>query len=102
MNILNARQSDNALFHRPIREQRGQHKNPSTNLKWGNRYIVKRIIIGWNEQFKSLATKKDNDCFNLNFLKLVEEGVSVIYALCLDSSHDMNLVTDKEVTDVFA
>ena len=57
------------------------------------------IINGWHKHFKTLATKKDNERFDIKFLKLVEEEVSVIYALCLDSTHEMKPVTNKEITD---
>ena len=58
------------------------------------------IINGWHKHFKNLATIKDNERFDLKFLKLVEDEVSVIYALYMDSTHEMNPVTNKETTDV--
>ena len=52
------------------------------------------IINGWFDHFKELASKKDNDKFDLDFLKQVEEEVAIIYMICLDSSTEPNPVTD--------
>ena len=35
----------------------------------------------------------------MNFLKLVEKEVSVIYDLCLDSQYEVKPVTEKEISD---
>ena len=100
-NILTAKQSDNALFHRLVHKQRGQRKKSIDELQVGQQiYNQGDIINGWHKHFKYLATKKDNERFDLKFLKLVEDEVSVIYALCKDSTHEMNLITNKEITDV--
>ena len=48
------------------------------------------------------CANKDNDCFDLNFLKLMEEDISVINALCLDSSHDMSRLMTKPTKWLFA
>lgn len=100
MNIMNARQSDNALFHRLIRKQRGQSQKFIDDLKVGQEtFQQENIINGWYQHFSSLATKKDNECFDLKFLKLVEEEVSTIYALCLDPKHVLKPVTEVEIKD---
>ena len=44
------------------------------------------ILNGWFDHFKELASKKENDNFDLEFLKLVEEEDAIIYMICLDSS----------------
>lgn len=99
-NILNARQSDNQLFHRLIRKQRSQNQKFLDDLKVGQQIFCQEDIInGWYQHFKNLATKKDNDCFDLKFLKLVEKEVSVIYDLCLDSKYEVKPVTEKEISD---
>ena len=100
INILNARQLDNTLFHRLVRKQRSQNQKVLDDLKVGQEiFCQEEIINGWYEHFKNLATKKDNNRFDMNFLKLVEKEVSVIYDLCLDSQYEVKPVTDKEISD---
>lgn len=74
INILNARQSDNTLFHRLVRKQRSQNQKELADLKVGQEIVCQwETVNGWYEHFKNLATKKDNDRFDMNFLKLVEK-----------------------------
>ena len=98
--IINARQSDNALFHRPLRKQKGQCHKFIDELNVGqSTYSDENIIDGWYKHFKGLATKNVNDNFDLKFLKQVQEEFPVIYRNCLDSSANPEPVTDKEITD---
>lgn len=101
--IINTRQSDNAMFHRLIRKQRGQcHKYIDELYVGQNKYTGDNVLSGWHEHFRDLATKKDNNSFDLEFLSRVEEEVSVIYMICFDSSLHPEPVTDKEINDAAA
>ena len=100
--IINARQSDNALFHRLIRKQRGQCLKFFDELYVGQHlYSGDDIISGWFEHFKE-STKQDNDNFDLEYLKQEEEEVAIIYTICLDSSTEPSPVTDDEVQNAAA
>ncbi|MCG7875776.1 MAG: reverse transcriptase domain-containing protein [Candidatus Thiodiazotropha endolucinida] len=96
--ILEARQSDTALFHRLIKKQRGQCQKFIDELHVGGQiYSQDNILNGWFEHFSNLATKKDNDNFDIKFLKMVEQEVKVIYSQCLKTDQDINPVTDNEI-----
>lgn len=64
-----------------------------------NKYTGKSVLDGWHEHFRDLAMKKDNDSFNKEYLNNVEEEVSVIYMICLDSSIKIEPVTDEEINE---
>ena len=84
-NILNARQSDNTLFHRLGCKQRSQNQKVLDDLKVGQEIVCQEETLnGWYEQLKKIATNR----FDMNFIKVVEKDVSVIYDLCLDSQYD--------------
>ena len=55
------------------------------------------ILTGWFEHFSSLATKNYHPNFDLTYLKQVEDESTVIYAICLNSDSEPQLVTDDEV-----
>ena len=96
--VINARQSDNALFHRLIRKQRGQCLKFIGELYVGQHlYSGDDIITGWFEHFEDLSTKQDSDNFDFEFLKQVENEVSIIYVICLDSRTEPSPVTDDKV-----
>ena len=99
-NILNTRQSDNTQFHKLIRKQRSQNQKSIDDLTVGHeKYSRDDIINGWYEHFRNLATKKDNDKFDMKFLNMVEKEVSVIYDHSLNSDYEVKPVTDKEIHD---
>ena len=103
MSIVNAKQSDNALFHRIIRNQRGKCHKFIDELHVGSQsYSGDEILSGWYEHFKELSSKKVNEKFDLNFMKQVEEEVAIIYMICLDSSVDPKPVTDEEIKKAIA
>ncbi|MCG8048992.1 MAG: hypothetical protein N0E48_25885, partial [Candidatus Thiodiazotropha endolucinida] len=103
LTIINTRQSDNAMFHRLIRKQRGQcHKYIDELYVGENKYTGDNVLMGWHEHFKDLALKKDNNSFDLEFLNHVEEEVAVIYMICLDSSLHPEPITDKELNEAAA
>ena len=100
---MNAKQSDNVLFRRLIRNQRGKCQKFIDELCVGNQsYSGDDIINGWFDHFKELASKKDNDKFDLDFLKQAEEEVTIIYMICLDASTEPNPVTDDEMKEAIA
>lgn len=97
-NILEARQSDNRLFHKLIQKQRGQCHKFIDELHVGKQcYPEDHILTGWFEHFSSLATKNYHPNFDLTYLKQVEEESAVIYAICLNSDSEPQLVTDEEI-----
>ena len=97
--ILNARQSDNALFHKLIRKQRAQCHHSIDELHVGNqRYSGDDILSGWyDEHFINLATQDCADSFDTEFINQVGEEVAVIYRICLDSRGDPKFVTVSSV-----
>ena len=97
---MNARQCDNALFHRLIHKQRGQGHKLIDELNVSQiRYSDENIIYGWYKHFKGLSTKKVNDNFDFKFPKQVQYEVPIINRNCLDSSANPEPMTDKEIID---
>ena len=91
--IAQARQSDNALFHRLIRKQRVQsHKNIDEK-----RFSEESVLSGFHEQFKTLASKKPNQEHDKKYLQQMEDEVSSIYQLCLNSEIVPTMVTSKDI-----
>ena len=60
-------------------------------------YSEESILTGWFEHFSGLAYKNYHPSFDLTYLKQVEEESAVIYAICLNSDSEPQLVTDEEI-----
>ena len=100
MCVLNARQSDNALFHRLIKKQRGSCSKFIDELHVGKEtFSQDNIISGWYTHFKKLATKTENPDYDLKYLKQVEEEVEVIFSICTNTTEEVKLISDKEIHD---
>ena len=100
--VLHARQSDNALFHRLIKKQRGQCSK-FIELQVGQETFPQdNIINGWYSHFKKLATKTENPNYDLKFLEQVEEEVAIIHSICLNSTQEIQSISDKEIQDMIA
>ena len=55
-------------------------------------------MAGLNRHFREPSIKKDNDSFNLDFLKYVEEMFWLYTRSATSPMHDMpNLVTDEKI-----
>ena len=98
--ITQARQSDNALFHRLIRKQRVQSHKAIDELTVGDKqYTDKMILTGFHEHFKSLASKKINNDHDKKYLEQIEMEVVNINEICLESAHNPTMVSCKEIRD---
>ena len=96
--IAQARQSHNALFHRLIRKQRVQsHKNIDELVVGEKRFSEESVLSGFHEHFKTLASKKPNQEHDKKYLQQMEDEVSFIYQLCLNSETVPSMVTSKYI-----
>ena len=96
--IAQARQSDNALFHRLIRKQRVQsHKNIDELVVGEKRFSEESVLSGFHEHFKTLASKKPNQEHDKKYLQQMEDEVSFMYHLCLNSETVPTMVTSKDI-----
>ena len=93
-----SRQSDNALFHRLIRKQRVQSRKNIDELVVGEkRFSEESVLSGFHEHFKTLASKKPNQEHDKKYLQQMEDEVSSIYQLCLNSEIVPTMVTSKDI-----
>ncbi|VDH96186.1 Hypothetical predicted protein [Mytilus galloprovincialis] len=89
--ILDAKSSDTALFHKLIRKQRGEMGRFFEELIVENEtyQTSDSVLEGWTKHFEDLAKKSNYQNFDQNYLEAVEDETKIILKICKENySHE--------------
>ena len=99
--IMDAKSSDTALFHKLVKKQRGQLGACVNELYVGNTVYKTdtEILEGWHKHFGQLAEKSENPLFDDQYSAQVNSELLEIIDICKNDNSEVQPVTEKEIKD---
>ncbi|MES9972510.1 MAG: hypothetical protein ABW092_20945, partial [Candidatus Thiodiazotropha sp.] len=97
--IMEAKSSDTALFHKLIKKQRGQLGTCVNELNVGDQLYKTEteILDGWHKHFGRLAEQSENSLFDEKYRAQIESELLEIMDICKKDSTEIQPITETEV-----